>query len=51
MPAQTFTLLIGAVIIAAGLTVWALSLWGPGVMAAILPVTLAASFLLRRARK
>ena len=51
MPLQRFAILILAVIIAAGATVWLLTQGGPGLMIAAIPALLIAAFAVRTLRK
>ncbi|WP_370401586.1 hypothetical protein [Sulfitobacter sp. JB4-11] len=47
MPKARFALILLSVLIAAGATVWLLSLGGPGLMVAALPAFLIAAFAIR----
>ena len=51
MPAPHFALIVIAVLFAAGITVWLLSLGGPGLMVAALPAFMIAAVALRWLRK
>lgn len=51
MPPRTLILLLSAVIIAAGLTIWLLTLGGPGFLMAALPIFTIAVLALRLRRK
>lgn len=51
MPKLTFAILILSVLIAAGATVWLLSLGSPGLMVAVLPAFLIAALAVRHLRR
>ena len=51
MPLRTLLLLLMAVIVMAGVTVWVLSLGGPGVLMAALPLFTVTVLALRMCRK
>ena len=51
MPLRTLLLLLTAVIVMAGVTIWVLNLGGPGVLMAALPLFTVAVLALRMRRK
>ncbi len=51
MPVQRFIILILAVLVAAGISVWLLTLGGPGIMIAAIPALLIAALAVRTLRK
>ena len=51
MPLRTLLLLLTAVVLMAGVTIWVLNLGGPGVLMAALPLFTAAVLALRMRRK
>ncbi len=51
MPPHRFAILILAVVFAAAVTIWLLTLGGPGLMVAALPALLIAAFAVRTLRK
>lgn len=51
MPTLTFALMLGAVLFAAAITVWLMTLGGPGILVAALPAFLIAALAVRAWRR